>query len=37
MQSNEDSVNAILDKMEKTNSAPALIEGLKIFTKLVSK
>jgi len=37
MQSNEDFVDAILDKMVKENAAPVLIEGLRIFIKLVNK
>ncbi len=37
MQSNEDFVDAILDKMEKSNNPQAMIEGLRIFTKLVNK
>lgn len=37
MQSNEDFIDAILDKMEKGNTPATLIEGLAIFTKLVNK
>jgi hypothetical protein len=37
MQSNEDFVEAILNKMESETSPPLIIEGLKIFTKLVNK
>lgn len=37
MQSNEDFVEAILNKMESETSAPVMVEGLKIFTKLLNK
>lgn len=37
MQSNENFVDGILDKMEQDNSGAALIEGLRILTKLVNK
>lgn len=37
MQSNEDFVEKILKKMEEQNPSEAMIEGLRIFTKLVNK
>jgi len=37
MQSNEDLIESILNKMESSNPPPVLTEALRIFTKLVSK
>lgn len=37
MQSNEDFIEHLLDKMQGQNSSEALIDGLRIFTKLVNK
>lgn len=37
MQSNEDFIESILTKMQGENSPDAMIDGLKIFSKLVNK